>query len=518
MDMPSVRLQCDFSNFEYSKAIECGVNPSYPRELNTVQLNRCTKNIRSHLQKWKVAAYDVNVEWKLILLRCGLFDVDAYTDKTICPAHRYKLGFSWTSSRKCCHPLHKGKGKPFRGVNKATSREMFDRWGTLVTVGTGICRGCLSKHKQAVTHQTAEQLPPSDVLSKEQVEQQCTTSDFTSPAGVPSLQPTDTECTSVHEQTSESSSTNGDITQDVGALDSSWAPTPRPKNVKLQSLNTFLTQGGMSAVDGQLHLSLDKASDSTIRYYRRKAKEAFGLVLHCLAPGQEDGLMKITIGETTAESSQSGQDFDSSTRSLVECYQTADNWCTKRQILSILARNMTKQRLLQLIPGLTIYRIDAARKHAKESGGGQPVELEPITRSRLQKTKVDHFIQFISRPEFVQDVAFGTRRLKLTQGEKIEIPNVVRTVVVSRLVDLYQVYCHETGFTPLGRSSLFSITQVCAAAKKKSLSGLDNIAAEASEGFDAMDRLIGLLGEFGEFSTALNQQLHFHWLFKFVGR
>ncbi|XP_038044181.1 uncharacterized protein LOC119718834 [Patiria miniata] len=106
---------------------------------------------------------------------------------------------------------------------------MFDRWGILITVGTGICRGCLSKHKQAVTHQTAEQLPPSDVLSKEQEKQQCTISDFTSPAGVPSLQPTDTECTSVHEHTSESSSTDGDITQDVGALDSSWAPAPDQK-------------------------------------------------------------------------------------------------------------------------------------------------------------------------------------------------------------------------------------------------------------------------------------------------
>ena len=136
LDM-SVRLQCDFRNFEHCKAIECSVYPYYPRERNTVHLRRCTKNIRSHLQKWKVAAYDVNVEWKLILLRCGLFDVDAYSDKTICPAHRYKLGLCWTSTRKCCHPLHEGKGKPFRGVNKTTSREVFDRWGTLIPVGTG---------------------------------------------------------------------------------------------------------------------------------------------------------------------------------------------------------------------------------------------------------------------------------------------------------------------------------------------------------------------------------------------
>ncbi|XP_038059060.1 uncharacterized protein LOC119730306 [Patiria miniata] len=226
---------------------------------------------------------------------------------------------------------------------------MFDRWGTLITVGTGICRGGLSKHKQAVTHQTAEQLPPSDVLTKEQEGQQCTIRDFTSPAGVPSLQPTDTECTSVHEHSPESTSTDGDITQDVGALDSSWDPTPRPKNVELQSLNTFLTQGGMSAVDGQLRLSLEEASDKTIRYYRRKAKEAFGLVLHCLAPGQEDGLIKITIGETTAESSQSGQDFDSSTRfHFFYCILFYQHFCISGSMFSSFTYFVFKQKVIMV--------------------------------------------------------------------------------------------------------------------------------------------------------------------------
>ena len=148
------------------------------------------------------------------------------------------------------------------------------------------------------------------------------------------------------QQTCESSSTDDNVTHDLGAFDSSWAPTPRPKNVELQSLNTFLIQSGRSPVDGQLRRPLEKASDSTIRYYRRKAKEAFGLVLNCLAPGQEDGLMKITVGEKAADLSQSDQDVDSSTSSLVVCYQAADNWCTKRQILSILAHNMTNITLL----------------------------------------------------------------------------------------------------------------------------------------------------------------------------
>ena len=42
----------------------------------------------------------------------------------------------------------------------------------------------------------------------------------------------------------------------------------------------------------------------------------------------------------------------------------------------------------------------------------------------------------------------------------MEIPNVVRTGIASRNVDLYQQYCQETGFLSHGRSTLFSILQV----------------------------------------------------------
>ena len=67
---------------------------------------------------------------------------------------------------------------------------------------------------------------------------------------------------------------------------------------------------------------------------------------------------------------------------------------------------------------------------------------------------MDHFLDFISSPIYTQDVAFGTRKLKLSSGEHIEIPNVVRTVINSRMINLYQAYCREVEFTPLGKSTL----------------------------------------------------------------
>ena len=118
----------------------------------------------------------------------------------------------------------------------------------------------------------------------------------------------------------------------------------------------------------------------------------------------------------------------------------------------------SKTELLQLVPGLTKFRIDEARKHAYRTKPGQLIETPSITRSRLDPVKVDHFLDFTSSPSYLQDVAYGTKTLKLSNGEKMEIPNVVTTVILSRLIYLYHTYCMETNFKPLGRSTLFLIS------------------------------------------------------------
>ena len=145
---------------------------------------------------------------------------------------------------------------------------------------------------------------------------------------------------------------------------------------------------------------------------------------------------------------------------LVTCYEEAGSWYNRQQILSLFAGDYSKTELLQMIPGLTKWRIDEARKHAFKNKPGQPIEPPTLQRTRLDPAKVDHFLDFISSPSFLQDVAYGTRNLKLSTGEKIEIPSVVRTVISSRLVQLYLKYCTESAVEPLRRSTLFSIIKV----------------------------------------------------------
>ena len=62
---------------------------------------------------------------------------------------------------------------------------------------------------------------------------------------------------------------------------------------------------------------------------------------------------------------------------------------------------------------LTRWQIDRARAHARACGPGHEVKKTKFHRVKLNTAKVDHFIDFANRPYFHQDVAFGTRNLKL---------------------------------------------------------------------------------------------------------
>ena len=91
----------------------------------------------------------------------------------------------------------------------------------------------------------------------------------------------------------------------------------------------------------------------------------------------------------------------------------------------------------------------------------RPIDPPVIHRCRLDPVKVDHFLDFISTPSFLQDVAYETKNLKLSDGETIEIPNEARMVIASRLIHLYQLYCAESVFSePIGRSTLLNILKV----------------------------------------------------------
>ena len=232
-----------------------------------------------------------------------------------------------------------------------------------------------------------------------------------------------------------------------------WQPTPQVKE-QMTSLNNFLRRvdGRISPIRSQLGTDVEQISSRTSRYYRHKAVQAVETVLEAIAPGNSKWLFQQVIEGYSSLAAENLPE-QGLLATLIQLYEEASSWHTRQQILSIFARDYSKTELLALVPGLTKWRVDEARRHAFHSGPGRVIEPPTLQRSRLDPSKVDHFLDFISSPLFLQDVAYGTKKLKL-------IPNVVRTVIGSRLIQLYQIYCKDFSFMPLGRSTLFNILKV----------------------------------------------------------
>lgn len=221
-----------------------------------------------------------------------------------------------------------------------------------------------------------------------------------------------------------------------------------------------------------------------------RATEACKLVCKIIAPNDPENLFQSLPRE----------DQGKHLLPLINAFTQAPSRNLKTQILSIYAYELpvkTLQKLHEPFGRLTQWQIKRARAHAKNNGPGVTVIKPKYHRISLDMSKVDHFLDFVNRPYFHQDVAFGTRLLKLESGETIEMPNVVRTVTRSTMISQYMQFCTEEEFVPISRATLFRILEVREASQRKSLQGLDNTAADGSTSFSTMEKIAQQLTQVG---------------------
>ena len=239
-----------------------------------------------------------------------------------------------------------------------------------------------------------------------------------------------------------------------------WSDEVEEQQQKRQLLNntvSSLSAGRTSPILSTLNTSWDDISKSQQKCYLRKARESICTALSVLSPGQEDELW-ITLRQERLVNKDSAdatrrRHFDPKSGLidvLINSYNQAESWQTKRQILSLFANDVSRSQLMNMIPTLSKWRIDEAGQHATKVGEVLPVPQEPIFRSRIAPIQIDHFIDHIARPEMLQDVTFGTKVLKLDTGGSIIIPGVIRTMILSRIVEQYSAYCKKQNFEPAG--------------------------------------------------------------------
>ena len=245
----------------------------------------------------------------------------------------------------------------------------------------------------------------------------------------------------------------------------------------------------------QLNCSWEDATNDDKELCLEKAEEACRLVCSIIAPKDGSRLFEEILNQ------QSHVEVSEDLKALMTAFGNAPTRRIKIQILSIYAHRYPIKTLIKLhepYAVITKWQINQARIHAQQHGPGVAQETAKRHRVRVDRIKLDHFIDFIHRSHFYQDVAYGVRVLRLDSGEQVEMPNIVRVVTRSTMVALYMKYCQEVSFiSPLSRRTMFRILEVCEASQRTSLRGLDNIAADGALGFNTLECIVKKLEEAG---------------------
>lgn len=99
-------------------------------------------------------------------------------------------------------------------------------------------------------------------------------------------------------------------------------------------------------------------------------------------------------------------------------------------------------------------------------------------------------------PSVMTDSPFLETKLKLSNGELYQVPQIILNSVRSRVVEQYQTFCRESGISDVASDrSYMRILQAIEPNIRKSMKGLDNYAADGAKGIDDLKKIVNVLGK-----------------------
>jgi len=272
--------------------------------------------------------------------------------------------------------------------------------------------------------------------------------------------------------------------------------------LRREKLNQFLHICGKEQCgSGQPQKSWENMDVQRKNVYVRRAATAIAAALEVITPGDAGHLWEAVQSSRSVEKALGLPEKQSADRkylqALAETYQHATSWDTRRQVLAIFADLTSFREIREFIPGLTEYRFKEARLHILKHGRGSAVPVNKSPRMRINESQLDHFLTFITSSHVIQDLPFGQRYLRLANGQILETPNVIRTMIPQRIIEQYTQFCKENNMRPFSPSTISRILCVCSATVRKSLQGLDYIAADGAKAFDDLATVAVNLGNHG---------------------
>ena len=169
-----------------------------------------------------------------------------------------------------------------------------------------------------------------------------------------------------------------------------------PESKPVDALNAYLHARDASPVRSRLSTPLEIASETTKRYYARKAVQGDTAIMEDIAPKIPAQLFQAMCSSQAIQQTLSTDDESEVTvdetlmEALADCYHAATCWETRCQILSIMADKVSFKKLRRWIPDLSNYRFTEAKRHCLVHGRGPPLPSAPAPGMRVSPAQIDH--------------------------------------------------------------------------------------------------------------------------------
>ncbi|CAO4377340.1 unnamed protein product [Caenorhabditis nigoni] len=241
----------------------------------------------------------------------------------------------------------------------------------------------------------------------------------------------------------------------------------------------------------------------------RKASAARRLIdtmLILMVPDQTEDFQKLVekrFIQMDSWTTGSSEKLDIIMSQIAAQYFVDEDRNTRILILSLIANSVPFASVEKYIPGLTNYMYNKAKKFARRKR--ETVLNNHAAVERYNKEAVDAFIEFITSPIVLIGLPYGTRKVKMEDGDKIEIPNSIRQQSATEIIEMYTKILEENDQNDLklGVSTMYKILTVCAATKRESTQCVDYFIAMGMESFDRLHSILDGWKDLGllEFDT-----------------
>ena len=161
-----------------------------------------------------------------------------------------------------------------------------------------------------------------------------------------------------------------------------------------------------------------------------------------------------------------------------EMFNTARTATQRIEILALITPNMRYSEVAQYVPGLTHYFYRKSRRYSITKKAGIPIDVVSTIKVRYDAEKVDSFLDFIVSPLIAEELPYGQVDLKTSDGTVITVPNVVRKLPPTRIIDSYKSFLDEQGESnlALSDSTYIRILKTCKAETLNRVAGVDYFA------------------------------------------